>query len=84
MQLGYALNLIGKYSTSTVPVLCPRTTEEVSTSAELAGLGLMYRFDTETSTGYIVGVLLLVGFSTGLTLQTSRSHSEYPKGADVG
>jgi hypothetical protein len=60
MQLGYALNLIGKYSTSTVPVLCPRTTEEVSTSAELAGLGLMYRFDTETSTGYIVGVLLLV------------------------
>lgn len=35
----------------------------------------MYRFDTGTSTGYLVGVLLLVGFSTGLTLQTSRSRN---------
>ncbi|WWD01403.1 hypothetical protein V866_008347 [Kwoniella sp. B9012] len=37
----------------------------------LLSCGLMYRFDIDTSTGYIVGILFLVGFAAGCTLQTT-------------
>ncbi|RSH89546.1 hypothetical protein EHS25_002097 [Saitozyma podzolica] len=65
---GLALGLAG-WVASTTGYIVPQM--QLGYALNLIGLGLMYRFDTETSTGYIVGVLLLVGFSTGLTLQTT-------------
>ncbi|GFZ44774.1 hypothetical protein JCM24511_02500 [Saitozyma sp. JCM 24511] len=65
---GLALGLAG-WVASTTGYIVPQM--QLGYALNLVGLGLMYRFDTGTSTGYIVGVLLLVGFSTGLTLQTT-------------
>nr|XP_019042700.1 hypothetical protein I302_08405 [Kwoniella bestiolae CBS 10118]OCF21630.1 hypothetical protein I302_08405 [Kwoniella bestiolae CBS 10118] len=65
---GLGLGLAGKISTK-FGYIVPQM--QFGYALGLAGCGLMYRFDIDTSTGYIVGILFLVGFAAGCTLQTT-------------
>ncbi|OCF39737.1 hypothetical protein I317_06461 [Kwoniella heveanensis CBS 569] len=65
---GLGLGLAGKVSTAT-GFIVPQM--QFGYALGLVSCGPLYRFDVDTSTGYIVGILLLIGFAAGCTLQTS-------------